>query len=150
MSNLIEFAKEQCKIFPEDSEMGKYLRKTLKMLQTKSCEDMISRRSLKHKMQECHDFFVDAYGGFSNLSQNDKSRVDEISNCIAMIVNEPPAKPSENIYEESKLVLEQIRNELLDLADADAYGDVQVAFSLGLFRAVEVIDKYEAEMKGEE
>jgi hypothetical protein len=31
--NLIEFAKEQCEIFPEDSYMGEYLRKTIKMLQ---------------------------------------------------------------------------------------------------------------------
>lgn len=30
--DLIEFAKEQCEIFPEDSYMGKYLRETLKIL----------------------------------------------------------------------------------------------------------------------
>ena len=51
--------------------------------------DLISRQSLKQKLQKHHDFFVDAYGGFSNLPQNDKSRVDEITNCIAMVVNEP-------------------------------------------------------------
>jgi hypothetical protein len=33
---LIEFAKEQCEIFPKDSQMGEYLRETLKMLQTLS------------------------------------------------------------------------------------------------------------------
>lgn len=33
MDNLIEFAKEQCEIFPEDSTMGGYLRETLKILQ---------------------------------------------------------------------------------------------------------------------
>lgn len=43
--NLIEFAKEQCEIFPEDSYMGKYLRETLKMLQTEPCEDAISREN---------------------------------------------------------------------------------------------------------
>ena len=53
-------------------------------------DDALSRNSLKHKLQERHDFFVNAYGGFSNLPQNDKSRVDEITNCIAMVVNEPP------------------------------------------------------------
>lgn len=52
--------------------------------------DCISRESIKQKLQEHHDFFVNAYGGFSNLPQNDKSRVDEITNCIAMVVNEPP------------------------------------------------------------
>ena len=51
--------------------------------------DLISRQSLKQKLQKHHDFFVDAYGGFSNLPQNDKSRVDEITNCIAIVVNEP-------------------------------------------------------------
>lgn len=32
MNELIEFAKDQCEIFPEDSYMGKYLRETIKML----------------------------------------------------------------------------------------------------------------------
>lgn len=58
-----------------------------------SCEDAISRSSIKQKLQEHHDFFVNAYGGFSNLPQNDKSRVDEITKCIAMVVNEPPVVP---------------------------------------------------------
>lgn len=35
-NELIEFAKDQCEIFPEDSYMGKYLRETLKMLKDKS------------------------------------------------------------------------------------------------------------------
>jgi hypothetical protein len=34
--NLIEFAKEQCKIFPEDSYMGEYLRETIKILEDKT------------------------------------------------------------------------------------------------------------------
>lgn len=37
-NDMIGFAKEQCEIFPEDSYMGKYLRETLKMLQTEQCE----------------------------------------------------------------------------------------------------------------
>lgn len=59
------------------------------------CEDAISRKSIKQKLQEHHDFFVNAYGGFSNLPRNDKSRVDEIINCIAMVVNEPPVTPKQ-------------------------------------------------------
>ena len=35
-NELIEFAKDQCEIFPEDSHMGKYLRETVKMLKDKS------------------------------------------------------------------------------------------------------------------
>jgi len=34
--DLIEFAKDQCEIFPEDSYMGKYLRETIKMLEEKN------------------------------------------------------------------------------------------------------------------
>jgi benzoyl-CoA reductase/2-hydroxyglutaryl-CoA dehydratase subunit BcrC/BadD/HgdB len=33
---LIEFAKDQCEIFPEDSYMGKYLRETIKMLEKRT------------------------------------------------------------------------------------------------------------------
>ena len=68
---------------------------------TKTCnkqiasEDAISRSSIKQKLQEHHDFYVKAYGGFSNLPQNDKSRVDEINACIAMVVNEPPVTPKQ-------------------------------------------------------
>jgi hypothetical protein len=62
-------------------------------LEQEPCGDCISRESIKQKLQEHHDFFVNAYGGFSNLPQNDKSRVDEITNCIAMVVNEPPVTP---------------------------------------------------------
>jgi ribosomal protein S27AE len=60
-------------------------------------EDCISRESIKQKLQEHHDFFVNAYGGFSNLPRNDKSRVDEITNCIAMVVNEPPVTPQQKV-----------------------------------------------------
>lgn len=63
----------------------------------KQDSDAISRKSIKQKLQEHHDFFVNAYGGFSNLPQNDKSRVDEITNCIAMVVNEPPVTPQQKI-----------------------------------------------------
>ena len=66
-----------------------------KALEQEPCEDVISRKSIKQKLQEHHDFFVNAYGGFSNLPQNDKSRVDEITNCIAMVVNEPSVTPQE-------------------------------------------------------
>lgn len=65
-------------------------------LEQQTCEDCInciSRESIKQKLQEHRDFYVNAYGGFSNLPQNDKSRVDEIDNCIAMVVNEPPVIP---------------------------------------------------------
>ena len=74
-------------------EIAEAFEVAFRALEQESCEDAISRKSIKHKLQEHHDFFVNAYGGFSNLPQNDKSRVDEITNCIAMVVNEPPVNP---------------------------------------------------------
>ena len=68
----------------------------IKALEQEPC-DCISRQALKQKLQERHDFWVNAYGGFSNLPQNDKSRVDEITNCIAMVVNEPSVTPQPKI-----------------------------------------------------
>ncbi len=74
---------------------AKKCKEILEALEQEPCKDCISRKSIKQKLQEHHDFFVNAYGGFSNLSQNDKSRVDEITNCIAMVVNEPSVTPQE-------------------------------------------------------
>lgn len=45
--------------------------------------------ALKGKLKKHHDLFVDAWGGFKNLPPDCKARVDEISSCIAEIVNAP-------------------------------------------------------------
>ena len=39
-------------------------------------------------------------------------------------------------------VLDKIRAEIEELADADGYGDYQLGFSFGLMMAMEIIDKY--------
>ena len=78
-----------------EDEIREAKKMAIKALEQEPCEDIISRKSIKQKLQEHHDFFVNAYGGFSNLPQNDKSRVDEITNCIAMVVNEPSVTPQE-------------------------------------------------------
>lgn len=75
-------------------------------------EDCISRSELKRRLQEHHDFFVDAYGGFSNLPPNDKSRVDEITNCIAEVVNMPSVLPKAD-----NSVLENIKAEIESIND---------------------------------
>ena len=60
MDNLIEFAKEQCEIFPEDSDMGMYLRETLKMLQAEPCEDAVSRKAVLEEMPKiCRDYCIE-------------------------------------------------------------------------------------------
>lgn len=51
------------------------------------------------------------------------------------------------VLEQQGLVLDKARSEILDLADYDAYGDVQQAFGLGLMRAVQVIDKCKTEVE---
>ena len=52
-------------------------------------EDLISRSALSEKLQAHHDFFINGWGGFSNLPTKDKVRVDEITNCIAEVMNAP-------------------------------------------------------------
>jgi hypothetical protein len=49
-------------------------------------------------------------------------------------------------------IVDEIRAEIADLADADAYGDYQMGFNIGLVIAAQIIDKYktEAESDGEE
>ena len=86
---------ESAKHFAYDAIYEEAFDIAIKALEHEPCEDIISRKSIKQKLQEHHDFFVNAYGGFSNLPQNDKSRVDEITNCIAMVVNEPSVTPQE-------------------------------------------------------
>ena len=94
-----EEQEDAIKFFSEVAERevnnAKYSKLAIEALEQKPCEDCISRQAIKRKLQEHHDFFIHAYGGFSNLSQNDKSRVDEITNCIAMVVNEPSVTPKE-------------------------------------------------------
>lgn len=77
-------------LYTEDYEAIDY---AINSLAQKPCEDCISRQALRQKLREHYDFFVNAYGGFNNLSLNDKFRVDEITNCIAMVVNAPPVTP---------------------------------------------------------
>ena len=52
-------------------------------------DDLISRSALSEKLQAHHDFFINGWGGFSNLPTKDKVRVDEITSCIAEVMNAP-------------------------------------------------------------
>ena len=60
---------------------------------------LIDADALKDKLQQHHDFYVMAWGGFGNMPIGDKRRVDEITNCIAEVVNAPTidAIPIEHI-----------------------------------------------------
>lgn len=50
---------------------------------------MIDANPVIDKLKSHHDLFVDAWGGFGNLPEKDKARVDEISSCIAELFNAP-------------------------------------------------------------
>ena len=54
-------------------------------------------------------------------------------------------------YKDGKCdVLDKIRAEIADLADADAYGNYQLGLNIGLMKAALIIDKYKAESEGKE
>ena len=53
----------------------------------------IDADALKDKLQQHHDFYVMAWGGFGKMPIGEKKRVDEITNCIAEVVNAPTIKP---------------------------------------------------------
>jgi hypothetical protein len=150
----------------EKEQTGKYVLQMDRLLedecyQQEPCEDVISRKSIKQKLQEHHDFFVNAYGGFSNLPQNEKSRVDEITNCIAMVVNEPPVtlqepfinKPcvSSGVCEHDKQnVLDKLRSEIIerDKNIKSVRSDSCCFFTAE--EVLEIIDKYKTDIKPQE
>lgn len=58
--------------------------------------DLIKRSdALKDKLQQHHDFYVMAWGGFGKMPIGEKKRVDEITNCIAEVVNAPTIEPKQ-------------------------------------------------------
>lgn len=59
---------------------------------------LVDANALKETLQAHYDFFVDAWGGFSNLPQKDKARVDEITHCIAEICNAPTVDAVEVVH----------------------------------------------------
>lgn len=51
--------------------------------------EYIDADALNNKLQQHHDFFVNAWGGFREMPIQDKARCDELSNSIAEIFNAP-------------------------------------------------------------
>ena len=85
---------KKCKSFHNGS-YGEALNMAIQALEQQPSDDCISRESLRQKLQEHHDFFVNAYGSFEDMTFKEKARVDEIDNCIAMVVNEPSVTPQQ-------------------------------------------------------
>lgn len=79
---------------------------------------LIDADKLKEKLKAHHDFFVNAWGGFSNLPVKDKARVDEITNCIAEVVNAPTIDP------------ESLRPQGHWIGEADGYADGKLVYDV--------------------
>lgn len=50
---------------------------------------LIDADLLKQKLVDHEEFYIQAYGGFENLPENEKFRVDELLGCIGEVVNAP-------------------------------------------------------------
>ena len=59
---------------------------------------LIDANPVIDKLKSHHDLFVDAWGGFGNLPEKDKARVDEISSCIAELFNVPTVDAVEVVH----------------------------------------------------
>lgn len=55
---LVEFAKEQCEIFPEDSYMGMFLRETIKTLEGK---EVVERDKINKSIDEIENLFEESF-----------------------------------------------------------------------------------------
>ena len=56
---------------------------------------LIDANALISKLKERKDFYVSAWGLFSDMFFSDKSRVDELDSCIAEVVNAPTVEQKE-------------------------------------------------------
>lgn len=56
--------------------------------------DLIDRTALKTKLNNVHDFLLGDCK-FSELATSDKTRIDELTNCMAEVVNAPTIIESE-------------------------------------------------------
>lgn len=148
MNNLIEFVKEQCEIFPENSYMGEYLRKTLKMLQAEPCKDAVSRAEL---LKIYEDRFTELQK-LKHLKDNKgaEDRQMGVNYCINILKELPPVTPkcrcsgnpnmseiptgsndlSSELEKNSKKLEKDFEES--DLTPQQKYEDIAKAFQIGL------------------
>lgn len=101
--------------------------------------DLISRKALLEEIENGIKAgnYEEGYEEYPHIND-----MDDILECIKYADSVQP-KPKTD-------VLDKIRAEIEDLADADAYGDYQQGFSYGLMRAIQIIDKCKAESEDKE
>jgi hypothetical protein len=77
---------------------------------------LIDADKLKEELQKHHDFFIEAWkeNGVDKIEIPipDKSRMDEITNCIAMVVNAPTVKSTVWVT-----IRDQFGNEIIGYED---------------------------------
>ena len=96
--------------------------------------DLISREALINRLKEHKNFFMDVYGGFSLMPNSIKYRVDEITYCIAEIINLPPIK-SNPIY-----ALQEIKDEITNNSYPIVHGVNDHEMGMSLYDICHVID----------
>lgn len=76
---------------------------------------IIDGDKLTKKYKGHRDFFLSAWGGdFSAMSAKDKARCDELTNCIAEIVNAPTIKTKQIKYFDEEEQLWKIGEVIVD------------------------------------
>ena len=87
----------------------------------------IDADALKDKLQQHHDFYVMAWGGFGKMPIGEKKRVDEITNCIAEVVNAPTIEPKRGEWLIEKTLYDNYnyRCSYCDWYECHAYPDVE-------------------------
>ncbi len=81
---------------------------------------------------EMHDLIAKRLSDY--LTDESRNELEELDIKVEEDIPTVQAVPIE--------VLDKIRAEIEELADADGYGDYQLGFSFGLMMAMEIIDKY--------
>lgn len=103
--------------------------------------DLISRETLINKLKEHKDFFVNAYGGFSLMPNSIKYRVDEITNCIAEVINSPPINiNSPPIKSNPIYALQEIKDEITNNSYPIVHGVNDHEMGMSLYGICQVID----------
>lgn len=82
-NELIEFAKDQCEIFPEDSYMGKYLRETIKILE----DELTLSKKIKQTREEIDTDIRTTVKNFTNTDTVIDYVLDSIDELIKSVKN---------------------------------------------------------------
>ena len=92
---------------------------------------LIDANVLKEKFKEHYDLFVSGYKNEQDMSLADKSRVDEILNSMAEVINAPTVD-----------VLDKIRAEIEQNAYPIVHGVNNHEKGMTLYGILQIIDKY--------